>query len=266
MTAVVAILGVVVALLTVVVVSLLRSHADILRALHDAGVRMDDHGKPGAGALRPLGRSQVPEEGTALAAVAALDLTGTSPRGDALSISLTSTPRTLLAFLSSGCLTCRELWATIDDEGQPGLRSLGARLVVVGKSPSEESPAALLDLEPTSAPTILSSEAWVHYGVPVSPYFVLVDGRERRVIGEGAGRSWAQVVRLLEQSLADTGGEATPEGAIDRRSFLTGRDRERRADRALLEAGIRPGDPSLRPNVPLDVEPQPGDPEDLGRV
>lgn len=263
MTAVVAILAVVVALLTVVVVSLLRSHADILRALHDAGLRIDDYGKPGA--PRPLGRSQVPDEGSALAA-AALDLTGTSPTGDVLSISLTSTPRTLLAFLSSGCLTCRELWATIDDEGQPGLRSLGARLVVVGKSPSEESPAALLDLEPTSAPTILSSEAWAHYGVPVSPYFVLVDGRERRVIGEGAGRSWAQVVRLLEQSIADTGGEATPEGAIDRRSFLTGRDRERRADRALLEAGIQPGDPSLRPKVPVDVEPQPGDPEDLGRV
>jgi hypothetical protein len=256
MGAVVAILAVVTALLTVVVVSLLRSHADILRALHEAGVRVDGHAEPGS-AGRSVTRQdiagRIPAEGAALSADA-LDITGTAPNGDALSISLTAAPRTLLAFLSSGCLTCRELFDTIDTQGQPGLRLLGARLVVVGKGPAEESPSALAELEGSSAPTVLSSEAWVHFGVPVSPYFVLVDGTERRVMGEGAGRSWEQVVRLLEQSIADAGGTIAPERTSDRRSFLTGRDRERRADRALLEAGIQPGDPSLRPEVPLDPE------------
>jgi hypothetical protein len=41
MTVAVALLGVVVALLAVLVVSLLRSHAEILRALHDLGVDLD---------------------------------------------------------------------------------------------------------------------------------------------------------------------------------------------------------------------------------
>lgn len=251
MGAVVAILAVVNAVLAVIVVSLLRSHADILKALHDAGVRPDDHATFSRSSGRDSGR--VPNEGTALAAIA-LDITGESPTGDALSISLAASPRTLLAFLSSGCLTCQDLWTTIDSEGQPSLRKLGARLVVVGKSPSEESPAVLADLEATSAPTVLSSEAWAHFGVPVSPYFVLVDGRERRVLGEGAGRSWAQVVRLLEQALADAGEEPTQRSTTDRRSFLTGRDRERRADRALLDAGIEPGDPRLRPQVPQNPD------------
>ncbi len=252
MTAVVAILAVATALLAVIVVSLLRSHADILRALHDAGFGLDGQGA--ALPNQPRAVAARPEEGTALSA-SVLDLTGVSPGGDTLSVSLTAAPRTLLAFLSSGCLTCRELWATIDSDGQPSLQKLGARLVVVGKAPTEESPAALADLEATTAPTVLSSEAWAHFGVPVAPYFVLVDGRERRVIGEGAGRSWTQVVRLLEQSIADAGiaGRASAR-TTDRRGFLTGRDREARADRALLEAGIEPGDPRLRPEVPFGPE------------
>lgn len=250
MGAAVAMLAFVNAVLAVIVVSLLRSHADILKALHDLGVRTDDPESPSRTAGRASDR--VPNEGSALSA-SALDITGESPNGDALSISLAAAPRTLLAFLSSGCLTCRELWTTIDSEGQPSLRQLGARLVVVGKSPTEESPAAMADLEATSAPTVLSSAAWAHFGVPVSPYFVLVDGRERRVIGEGAGRSWAQVVRLLEQSLADAGEELAPGSTTDRRGFLTGRDRERRADRALLDAGIEPGDPRLRPQIPQNL-------------
>lgn len=245
MTAAVVALGLVTALLAVIVVSLLRSHADILRALHDAGIREESHGREPA--LRATtGRPNIPDEGRALSATA-LDIIGESPTGDALSISLESTPRTLLAFLSSGCLTCRDLWASIDAEAVPALHALGARLVVVGKSAAEESPAAIADIQPASAPTVLSSTAWAHFGVPVSPYFVLVDGRQRRVIGEGAGRSWSQVQRLLEQSLADTAEPATGEPRTDRRTFLTGRDRERRADRALLDAGINPGDPSLRP-------------------
>lgn len=255
MGAALAILICVNALLAVIVVSLLRSHADILKTLHDAGLRGD---QPSLARAREIGHPQIPDEGQALAA-AVLDLVGESPTGDALSISLAAAPRTLLAFLSSGCLTCRELWATIDAEGQPSLRNLGARLVIVGKSASEESPSALADLASLAVPTVLSSEAWAHFGVPVSPYFVLVDGRERRVIGEGAGRSWSQVARLLEQSLADTGDDIMPGATADRRTFLTGRDRASRADRALHDAGIEPGDPRLSPSVPQDLGELPDD-------
>ncbi len=251
MGAVVAILAVVTAILAVIVVSLLRSHADILRALHDAGIGED--GRMGS-APPAAGRPDIPDEGRALDA-SVLDIIGESPTGDAMSISLEATPRTLLAFLSSGCLTCRDLWSSIDDEGQPALSALGARLVVVGKGPAEESPAAVAELQPRSAPTVLSSAAWAHFGVPVAPYFVLVDGTARQVIGEGAGRSWAQVRRLLEQALADSAVPVdSSEPRSSRRAFLTGREREARADRALADAGIGPDDPSLRPEIPVPGE------------
>ncbi|MGH9085262.1 MAG: TlpA family protein disulfide reductase [Acidimicrobiales bacterium] len=250
MGAVVAILSVVTAVLALIVVSLLRSHADILRALHDAGIRQEEgHGR----ATSPTARPEIEGEGHALG-IAPPDIVGTSPRGDALSVSMEASPRTLLAFLSSGCRTCRELWASIDDEGVPTMQELGARLVVVGKDPAEESPSAMADLQPVTAPTVLSSEAWAAFGVPVSPYFVLVDGPQRRVIGEGAGRSWPQVRRLLEQALRDTGAAPSPDQPLPRREFLGGRARERRADRTLAEAGILPGDPSLyaAPAEPAD--------------
>jgi hypothetical protein len=245
MAAVVAILAVVTAILAVIVVSLLRSHADILRALHDAGIGED--GRPSGAGSAVAARPEIPDEGRALGA-AALDITGQTPTGDALNVSLEAAPRTLLAFLSSGCLTCRDLWTTIDGDGVAAIEALGSRLVVVSKGPEEESPAAIRDLQPATVPTVMSSATWEHFGVPVSPYFVLVDGAAGRVVGEGAGRSWSQVQRLLGQALADAGSGPPAEGSVPRRAFLTGRDRERRADRTLAEAGILPGDPSLYPS------------------
>jgi hypothetical protein len=84
---------------------------------------------------------------------------------------------------------------------------------------------------------IQTTEAWLDYGVPVSPYFVLVDGVTGNTIGEGSAASWAQVRSLLGQALADAGLSARG-------------DDELNADATLRQAGIGPGHPSLYPDQP----------------
>jgi len=93
----------------------------------------------------------------------------------------------------------------------------------------------------------MSSAAWGAYDVPVAPFFVLVDGPTGTVVGEGAANDWEQVRSLLRTALDDAGlldrkgrhkDGARPRLTADAR-------REARADRDLLAAGIRPGDPSL---------------------
>src|SRR5262245_15492843 len=130
MTALVVTLAVVVALLVVLVAGLLRSHAEILRTLHDAGLAHDPASDADA-APRPRGRAGVaPAVPTSGPSPEASDVSGVTPSGDAVAIGVVGAPApTLLAFLSSGCLTCREFWETFGDPGLdvPG----GARLVVV---------------------------------------------------------------------------------------------------------------------------------------
>ncbi len=167
---------------------------------------------------------------------------------------------TLLAFLSSGCGSCLAFWDVFRDGGPleiPG----EARLVCVSKDAGEESVASIRRLMPGAIPTVMSSAAWADYDVPVAPFFVLVDGASGDVIGEGAANEWGQVQSLLHTALDDA-------GMLDRKGRLkAGRvgkpradvEREARADRDLLAAGIRPGDPSLY-TLPTVDPPEPGAP------
>lgn len=256
MTAAVALLGVVVALLAVLVVSLLRSHAEILRALHDLGQDLD----PSRPSARPQAASGgdpsvtgdfttvagVPTPAAALG-VAAHDVAGTDPSGDAVSVGVVGSPQTtLLAFLTSGCTACLGFWTSFGSGVE--LPAPGMRLVVVTKGEEAESPAAIADLATPDVDVVMSTDAWEDYGVPVAPYFVLVDGEQ--VVGEGAAATWPQVVDLLGRSLADQGRSIGPDRS--RRAFLTGRDRARRVDEDLAAAGLGPGDPRLH-HGPADV-------------
>lgn len=244
MTALVIALGVVVAVLAVLVAGLLRSHADILRALHALGITEEELGehdhrsdadapafKTRAGVPRPHGL-----EGTAH------DIVGTTPSGGAARAAVVSTRHTtLLAFLSSGCLTCRDFWdAFARDLTLPGTDT---RLVVVTQGPEAESAATVADLAPDGVTVLMSSEAWNDYGVPVSPYFLLVDGPTGEIIGEGAASTWDSVANLLEQALADAGRSSR--GTRTRRSRARGDVRQADTDDALAAAGIEPGDPRL---------------------
>ena len=280
MTVAVVLLGVVVALLAVLVVSLLRSHAEILRALHDLGVDLDPANPAdsarAARAARAAGtastaaaptvptaqievppgelvtREGVPAPGELLG-MGAFDLVGTDPSGDAVAIGvLGANRRTLLAFLTTGCTTCHQFWSAFAEGVE--LPAPDIRLVVVTQGHEAESPARVAELAPPGIDVVLSSDAWEDYGVPVAPYFALVDGDE--VVGEGAAASWPQVVDLLGRSLADAGRSfGAPGAAPSRRAFLTGRDRAERVDAELAAAGIRPGDPRLyEPVVDVDAE------------
>jgi hypothetical protein len=230
-TAAVVALAVAVVLLAVLVAGLLRSHAEILRALHElgAGLELDRAGGPvdvTIDGVRP------PRRGSARATTAetADAVTGESLSGEAVALSLTSGRDTLLAFLSSGCLTCAAFWEAFADESLavPG----DARLVVVTRSLEEESGSALSSRAPRHLPVVASRSAWEGFGVPGSPYFVYVDG-SGRVVGEGSAATWPAVAALMGQAHAD---DAHRRGRLSR----AGRD-----DAALAASGIRPGDPSL---------------------
>ena len=84
----------------------------------------------------------------------------------------------------------------------------------------------------------MSDETWQTFRVPMTPYFLLVDG-QGMVIGEGAASSWRHLLGLLRQSARDRSVRLDPSG------------REEFTDQQLRQAGIEPGDPSLYSN-PLE--------------
>jgi hypothetical protein len=82
----------------------------------------------------------------------------------------------------------------------------------------------------------MSSEAYDDYGVPVSPYFVLVEAHDGTIAGEGAAASWPQLASLLGRAVTDT---AAVGGRRTRRELLAGSARRARVDRE-LEPDRRP--------------------------
>lgn len=242
MIVVVTVLTIVVAVLTVLVAGLLRSHAVILRRLHELGSGVEATAAPapdGGRHARPADDPglDLPGPPTVPEGRAAVDISGVGPRGDAVAIRVVGTGHdTVLAFLSSGCTTCHGFWEDLRAETPAD----GTRIVVVTRGEDGESPAAVADVAPTHLTVVMSSAAWTDYSVPGSPYVVHVDGPSGRVRGEGTGPTWQQVQAMLQRGAAD----------LDARRRRRGRpaadaEREQDVDRVLLAAGIEPGDPSL---------------------
>jgi hypothetical protein len=241
-TVLLVLLAVVVALLVVLVAGLLRSHAEILRALHGLGVDLDPDASPAptVAAPRPDANRQL---------VTAVDIAGVTPHGDAASFTIVGADQpTMLAFLTSGCSTCVGFWEAFarSDVQVPG----DARLIVVTKGAEAESPARLRKFVPPSVPVVMSSEAWEAYDVPVAPYFAYVDGASGTVVGEGAANTWEHVASMCEQAIADAGLSSGPRA---KRRRPAGKAREARVDATLRAAGIEPGHPSLTPRTLSDL-------------
>ena len=246
MTVVVVLLAIAVGLLGVLVFGLLRTHAEILRALDRAGISLaDDAAGASSGAAADRSGDAAPDE-----QAAARDIVGTVPAGGPTKVAVAGVPHfTLLAFLSSGCRTCKRFWAAFaePDLDLPGGNS---RLVIVGQDPAHDSESALAELVPPGVKAVLSSAAWEDYDVPGSPYFALVDGTDGRVVGAGSALEWDQLRGLLDQALGDHGlASSSGPSRPSRRSLSRQwrRSRVRRADEALMSAGIGPGHPSLYP-------------------
>jgi hypothetical protein len=275
------VLCVVVLLLAVLVAGLLRSHADILKALHELGVgvgepgAVDDHrhddthprrGAAGSDAPGPVRTPltmgpPLPGERNSTSAP---PVAGMTPGGDALAITVIGGHGlTLLAFLSSGCATCAGFWQAFRTPDQLGL-PVGTRLVVVTKGPDLEIPGEVAALAPVGLPVVMSTDAWGEYEVPGSPFFVLVDGASGRRIGEGVANHFHQVVELVRRAESDArvfSIGSRSRGLVD---GLAGPERELDNDRELIDAGILPGDPSLYPSSLDDVYGRPPDDERRG--
>ena len=245
----VAVLAVAVGVLAVLVFGLLRTHAEILRALHRLGAGLDSE-TAAYGAERDNLRGPAP----AAAGRKARDIVGVRPGGGPAKVSVIGAGRvTLLAFLSSGCRTCRSFWEAF---ASPDLAMPvpGTRLVIVGQDPAHDSESALAALVPPGVKAVLSSAAWQDYDVPGSPYFVLVDGAASTVIGAGTAADWEQMRGLLGQAVADG---AMPAHKRKGRFGASSRRRGRRADEALRSSGVGPGHPSLYPDGVSDEDSAP---------
>lgn len=252
MNAVVGVLSAVVIVLAVMVVGLLRSHAEILRRLHrlDGG---DEHGRGAAATEVPVSlRASAPETRRP-----PVDIAGAGLTDDVVVITVAGARhRTLLAFLSSTCGTCGAFWNAFA-RGEHSTLPADVRLVVVARSEPSEDRAALRELAAPDVVVVLSDDAWDAYAVQGSPYFVLVDPAAG-VLGEGTGLEFVQLRRLLAQATGDAaflagdepGPAPQPSGPSGR--VAGGRNDSQRIDHELLAAGLRPGDAALYP--PEDPE------------
>jgi hypothetical protein len=210
LTAIVIVETMLLLLMALVLVGLLRSHAEILRRLPEPDDARDADGTGGVREttsverVEPVRAGGIPDHLPAPRpeVTPAHEIAGRTLDGDAVVLSPAAGVDTLVAFLSSGCMTCRTFW----DGLQPSVRRTlpgGARVIVVTKDAQLESPSRLRSLAPPDVPVVMSSSAWESYGIPMSPYFVYVDGASGRVRSEGAASAWDQVSSLLEDALAD---------------------------------------------------------------
>jgi hypothetical protein len=239
----------VVLLLGILVAGLLRSHADILRALHDLGAAVGDP----AAAVAVAAPVTLTTPASAPALGAAPAVAGVTPTGDARAIAVdNSDDFTLLGFLSSGCTGCAAFWDALQEPGRLQLPDR-TRVVIVTKGPDREIPSEVQARTTGQVPVVMSTDAWIDYQVPGSPFFVLVDGATGQKVGQGVASQVGQLAELVRRAEHDRGHAGGTRGRGD--ASLDGPAREAAADEVLAAAGIFPGDPSLYPRTLDDVFP-----------
>lgn len=240
MTALLVVETVVLVVLAVLVAGLLRAYGSVLRRLE----RLDGDGRSSGGQAFTVGsagdRARSADVADPMGFGPAHDIAGQAPSGELVHARVRGVEHnTLLLFLSSGCASCAVFWDELRD---PVPLPASTRLIVVPQGPEDESVAALTQLAPEGIDVVLSSAAWRDYEVPGAPHAVYVDGPSGQVRGEGTGATLQQVTQLLARATGDAGFVTTdptlPKSRRDQRD-------ERNVDRALLQAGILPGDPRL---------------------
>jgi hypothetical protein len=234
MLAIVIVEGVAVGFLGLLVVGLLRSHAEILRRLHEMGEGLDEPA--------PVARPRLAHPSDGSTGGPAHDLSGRTLDGEAVELGVVGAQtHTLLAFLSATCYTCEPFWQALS----AGVDAPGNTRVVAVVQDGDNA-GRLRKLAGPDLLVVASDAAWSDYDVPGSPHFVYVDGPAGRIVGEGTAASWPQVHDLLEQATSPV--TATPTDRLP-----DGRDNAERIDRELLVAGIGPGHASLYPDRDPDA-------------
>jgi hypothetical protein len=241
-------------LLGILVAGLLRSHADILRSLHELGVGVGD---PTGTSAPSSERTKVPRIPTWSEASKELGpastVAGVTPAGDARAVAVDNSDGfTLLAFLSSGCATCAVFWESLQAPDSLNLPQ-GTRVAIVTKGPDREIPTEVARLSTGRVPVVMSTDAWLQYEVPGSPFFVLVDGTSASIVGQGVAPRVDQLLDLIRRAEHDR----SHRGSTRRRPTArrNGPEREADADEVLQMAGIHPGHQSLYPQTLEDVFP-----------
>lgn len=249
MTVLITVETVVLLVLSVLVVGLLRSYATVLDRLH----RLDGGEQSAAPpefrlAGEPLRTADgVPAPASHAGAdhqpwAPAHDVSGEGLFGEIVSVRTVGVDHdSVIVFLSSGCSGCTNFWEQLAHRGAVDVVG-NARVLVVTKSPQDESIGLLRELRPSGVDLIMSSKAWTDYAVPGSPYVVVVDGRSGRIKGEGSGTSLTQVSGLMRQAYGDGASAPVLRSVMKPRADT---EREVDVDRTLLAAGIGPGHPSL---------------------
>jgi hypothetical protein len=250
------------------VLGLLRSHALILKALHELGAGLELEKEAGTGVTTATtgggsgsgGPGPVPVElesgvvpATRKDSTRAHDIIGTDlDRRERHLRVLAPGSRSLLAFLTSGCSVCQTFWDEFRDAvAVPGQ----GELHIVAKGPEEESISSLRSLA-GGREVVQSSAAWADYDIPGSPYFVYVE--DGRVTGEGSATTWKQVRELMSQGISDSeearaaAGRTGPGQLIGEALGRGERDAVPRMDAELLAAGVGPGHPSLYESPDVD--------------
>ena len=225
MTGLVIIEAVVIVMLVILVAGLLKSHAEILRRLDSLGAPQDGDttAQPRRAVTTGIGRAPSDQ------------ISGLAPDGSTVSVTLAhGSGETLLAFLSTGCSSCRVFWQELGD--RPELPTPDTRPIVVTKGPAAESPAKVAELAGSQMKVVMSDDTWDQFEVPVTPYFLLLD-HAGRVVGEGSATNLERLRDLFRRSAAD----ANP-------VRMSTRGREKFTDDRLSESGVAPGDTSLYEN------------------
>jgi hypothetical protein len=258
MVALVVVSTFVVLVLGVLVAGLLRSHADILRSLHELGVGVGDPlADADTGAPPDMTTLYTPAHSSAPGLGPAPTVTGVTPSGDARAIAVDNNDGfTLLGFLSSGCATCATFWDALQSPSALDLPDR-TRVAIVTKGPDREVPSEVRALSTGRVPVVMSTEAWVDYQIPGSPFFVLVDGHNGDMVGKGVARHVGQLAELIRRAEHDRAPDSNRHGRRSRGepNALDGPARAAAADEVLQAAGIYPGDRSLYPTSLQDVFP-----------
>jgi hypothetical protein len=244
MTWVVAALTVVVAVQTLFVLGLLRSHADLLARVAQLAEREPARAAEPSPTAMPEGVVPAPAtlEQTVVRSIEGLDHELEPYR---LAVRDVSTPYLLVAFLSTSCFSCLDIWRDVIEGGEAASTvdagdDTASLLIVLKAREYENLGKATALARETPVPVLLSGSAWEELDVPGSPYFALIATGEERVVGAGSAQSWHQLKSLASDGMLELSLATKPSSnGGGYRSIIE------REDDDLARAGIHPGHSSL---------------------